>query len=180
MQTPTVTCHDKCFEIYLPEKEVLQDIKRIAQQLNKDYEGKKPIFIAVLNGSFMFASDLLKEITIACEISFVKVSSYENTSSTGQVKDLVGLKEDISGRHVILLEDIVDTGNTMVVLLEMLQIRNPASIEVATLLQKPECLQHQLSVKYVGRNIPNDFVIGYGLDYNGLGRNFKDIYKVID
>lgn len=179
MQTPTVTCHDKCFEIYLPESEILQEIKKLANQLNQDYEGKQPLFIAVLNGSFMFASDLMKEIAVACEISFVKVASYENTSSTGQVKELMGLKEDIADRHVILLEDIVDTGNTMVALLEMLQAKKPASLEVATMLQKPDCLQHDLSVKYVGRNIPNDFVIGYGLDYNGLGRNFRDIYKVM-
>jgi hypoxanthine phosphoribosyltransferase len=178
MATQSVTCHDKTFDIYLPEAEILKDIKNVAQKINADYAGKNPIFVAVLNGSFMFASDLLKEVTIPCEISFIKVSSYENTASTGLVKELMGLKEDIAGRHVVLLEDIVDTGNTMVTLFEILQIRKPASIEIASLLLKPDCLQHDLEVKYIGRKIPNDFVIGYGLDYNGLGRNLKDIYKV--
>src|SRR5688500_2969321 len=175
----TVTCHDKSFEIYLPEAEILQAIKKVAERLNHDYAGKNPIFVAVLNGSFMFAADLLKEVTVPCEISFVKVASYENTNSTGQVKDLMGLKEDITNRHVVLLEDIVDTGNTMVALFEILKARNPASIETAALLHKPDCLQHQMEIKYIGREIPDDFVIGYGLDYNGLGRNLKNIYKVI-
>ena len=175
----TVTCHDKTFELYLPEADILQDIKTVSQKLNADYAGKIPIFVSVLNGSFMFASDLLKEITIPCEISFVKVASYENTESTGQVKDLMGLKEDIANRHVVLLEDIVDTGNTMVALFDILKARKPASIEIAALLHKPDCLQHTLEIKYIGREIPNDFVIGYGLDYNGQGRNYKNIYKVI-
>lgn len=179
MAQQTVTIHDKSFSLYLPEAEILGDIHRVAEQLNADYASKKPIFVAILNGSFMFAADLLKEITIPCEISFVKVASYENTSSTGQVKGLLGLKEDIADRHVILLEDIVDTGNTMASLLKSLGEKGPASLEVATLLQKPECLEHDIAVKYVGRAIPNDFVVGYGLDYNGLGRNLKDIYKVI-
>ena len=175
----TVTCHDKSFELYLPEAEILQAIKKVADRLNQDYESKNPIFIAVLNGSFMFAADLLKEVTVPCEISFVKVASYENTGSTGQVRDLMGLKEDITNRHVVLLEDIVDTGNTMVALFEILKARNPASVEIAALLHKPDCLQHEMEIKYIGREIPNDFVIGYGLDYNGLGRNLKHIYKVI-
>lgn len=179
MSSQTVTCHDKSFKLYLPEAEILNDIKTVAQKLNEDYADKQPIFVAILNGSFMFAADLLKEVIIPCEISFVKVASYLNTASTGQVKELVGLKEDITGRHVVLLEDIVDTGNTMVALFETLKSQNPASLEIATLLQKPECLQHELEVKYVGREIPNEFVIGYGLDYNGLGRNLRNIYTVI-
>jgi hypoxanthine phosphoribosyltransferase len=179
MALQTVTCHDKTFKLYLPESEILQDIKTVAQKLNDDYADKQPIFVAILNGSFMFAADLLKEVTIPCEISFVKVASYLNTESTGQVKELVGLKENITGRHVVLLEDIVDTGNTMVALFETLKAQNPASLEIATLLQKPECLLHELEVKYIGREIPNEFVIGYGLDYNGLGRNLRDIYTVV-
>lgn len=179
MAPQTVTCHDKTFQIYLPEKKILADIKRVAQRLNADYEGKQPIFVAVLNGSFMFASDLLKEITIPCEISFVKVNSYENTESTGIVRELMGLKENITGRHVVLLEDIVDTGNTMVALFDILKAKNPASLEIATLLHKPDCLLHDLKVKYIGREIPDAFVIGYGLDYNGLGRNLKAVYSVL-
>jgi hypoxanthine phosphoribosyltransferase len=179
MAAQTVTLHDKSFGIYLPESEILSNIKTLAERINQHYATLNPLFVAVLNGSFMFAADLLKEVTVSCEISFMKVSSYENTSSTGEVTELVGLKEDVAGRHLIILEDIVDTGNTVVKLLEMLGQRNPASIEIATLLQKPECLKHELSVKYIGREIPNDFVVGYGLDYNGLGRNLRDIYKVI-
>ena len=179
MALQTVTIHDKSFSLYLSEAEILAEIKRVAEQLNADYAAQRPIFIAILNGSFMFAADLLKEVSIPCEISFVKVASYENTSSTGQVKELLGLKESIKDRHVVILEDIVDTGNTAVALFNTLGAQEPASIEVATLLQKPECLQHDIHVKYVGLTIPNDFVVGYGLDYNGLGRNLKDIYKVI-
>ena len=179
MATQTVTLHDKTFGLYLPESEILTDIKTVAGKINHAYVGLNPLFIAVLNGSFMFAADLLKEVSVPCEISFMKVSSYENTESTGQITELVGLKEDVSNRHLVILEDIVDTGNTVVKLLQNLGERKPASIEIATLLQKPECLQHQLDVKYIGREIPNDFVVGYGLDYNGLGRNLRDIYKVI-
>jgi len=179
MTTQTVTLHDKSFGIYLPETDILSHIKAIAEKINQDYAQLNPLFIAVLNGSFMFASDLLKEVTVPCEISFMKVSSYENTSSTGFVTELVGLKEDVSGRHLVILEDIVDTGNTVVKILACLQEKNPASIEIATLLQKPECLQHELQVKYICREIQNDFVVGYGLDYNGLGRNLRDIYKVL-
>lgn len=179
MPSPTVSFHDKSFSLYLPESQLLQEINRLAAQINLDYAGKNPLFIAILNGSFMFASDLLKAVSIPCEISFVKVASYENTASTGNVKEVLGLKENIAGRHLILLEDIVDTGNTIAALLQNFGAQNPASIEVASLLQKPECLEHPLNIKYVGHSISNDFVIGYGLDYNGLGRNLKDIYKVI-
>lgn len=178
MDQQTVTCLDRTFKLYLPESDILNDIKTVARKLNEDYAGKNPIFVAILNGSFMFAADLLKEVTVPCEISFVKVSSYQNTESTGNVRELVGLKEDIAGRHVVVLEDIVDTGNTVVALFEMLKAKAPASLEIATLLQKPDCLQHKIDAKYVGRNIPNDFVIGYGLDYNGQGRNLRNIYVV--
>jgi hypoxanthine phosphoribosyltransferase len=179
MASQTVTLHDKSFSIYLAETEILAAIKQLASRLNADYAGKTPLFVAILNGSFMFAADLLKDVSVPCEISFIKVASYQNTSSTGQVKELVGLNESIAGRHLVILEDIVDTGNTLVALFESLKAQNPASIEVAALLQKPECLLHNLQVKYVGREIPNDFVVGYGLDYNGLGRNLRDVYKVI-
>lgn len=175
---PQVTLHDKTFESYLTEKEILQAIQSMAARINADYEGKKPLFLAVLNGAFMFASDLMKEISLPCEISFLRVSSYQDMNSTGQVSEVIGLKENVQGRHIIILEDIVDTGQTVYALLQNLTGKEPASIEIAALLIKPECVQHPLQVKYVGKSIPNDFVVGYGLDYNGLGRNLRDIYVV--
>lgn len=177
---PQVTLHDKTFESYLTEKEILQAIQSMAARINADYEGKKPLFLAVLNGAFMFASDLMKEISLPCEISFLRVSSYQDMNSTGQVSEVIGLKENVQGRHIIILEDIVDTGQTVYALLQNLTGKEPASIEIAALLIKPECVQHPLQVKYVGKSIPNDFVVGYGLDYNGLGRNLRDIYVVTE
>lgn len=179
MSLPHVQLHDKSFEIYLPEKQILQAVEIVAARISADYEGKKPLFLAILNGAFMFASDLLKEISIPCEISFIRVSSYQNMQSTGQVSEVIGLKEDIKNRHIIIIEDIVDTGHTVYALLQNLILKEPGSIEIASLLLKPESVQHPLQVKYIGKTIPNDFVVGYGLDYNGLGRNLRDIYKVI-
>lgn len=173
-----VTLHDKSFECYIPEKQILQAIEIQAARISADYADKKPLFLAILNGAFMFAADLLKEISIPCEISFIRVSSYQNMQSTGQVSEVIGLKEEIKNRHIIILEDIVDTGQTVYALLQNLMPKEPASIEIASMLIKPECVQHPLQVKYVAKSIPNDFVVGYGLDYNGLGRNLRDIYKV--
>jgi hypoxanthine phosphoribosyltransferase len=177
---PQVTLHDKTFKSYLTEEEILQAIQAMAARINADYEGEKPLFLAVLNGAFMFAADLMKEISIACEISFLRVSSYQDMNSTGQVSEVIGLKENVQDRLIIILEDIVDTGQTVYALLQNLTGKEPASIEIAALLLKPECVQHPLQVKYIGRSIPNDFVVGYGLDYNGLGRNLRDIYVVTD
>lgn len=179
MSFPPVTLHDKQFSLYIPERKILNRIEIIAARISHDYRGKCPIFLSVLNGSFMFASDLMKEISIDCEIAFVRLASYENMQTTGKVKELMGLKEDISGRHVVVVEDIVDTGHTIAGLLPQLREKGAASVEVATLLIKPESLQHNLSIKYPAMSIPNDFVVGYGLDYNGLGRNLRDIYKVM-
>jgi hypoxanthine phosphoribosyltransferase len=179
MPLPQVTLHDKSFESYLTERQILLAIKGIADQINEDYAGKKPLFLAVLNGAFMFAADLMKEVSIPSEISFIRVSSYQDMNSTGQVSEVIGLKENVNDRHIIILEDIVDTGQTVYALLQNLTGKEPASIEIAALLIKPECVQHPLQVKYIGKSIPNDFVVGYGLDYNGLGRNLRDIYKVI-
>lgn len=173
-----VQLHDKAFELYLTEAQIAEAVKELAERMNQDYAGKRPLFLAVLNGSFMFASDLLKEINQVCEISFIKVSSYADMASTGLVSEVIGLKENIEGRHLIILEDIIDTGNTVQSLLQSLKLKNPASIELAALLLKPESLQHQLDIKYAAMEIPNDFVVGYGLDYNGLGRNLKAIYKL--
>ncbi|WP_139924218.1 hypoxanthine phosphoribosyltransferase [Hymenobacter sp. DG01] len=174
-----ISLHNKQFEPYLSATQLAEAVQAVAARLNQDYAGQTPLFVAVLNGSFMFVADLLKHITLDCEVSFIKVASYQGTSSTGEVKELLGLTEDLQGRPVIILEDIVDTGHTMRMLLDTLAEKQPASLEVATLFLKPECLQHELSIRYVGLSIPNDFIVGYGLDYDGLGRNYPDVYKAV-
>lgn len=179
MTPARITLHDKTFEINIPERQILQAIEIIAARISSDYAGKQPLFLAILNGAFMFAADLLKEVSIPCEVSFLRVSSYQDMHSTGQVSEIIGLKEEIKDRHIIILEDIVDTGHTVYTLLQNLISRSPASIEIAALLLKPECQQHPLQVKYIGKAIPNEFVVGYGLDYNGLGRNLRHIYKLV-
>ncbi|MCP2043505.1 hypoxanthine phosphoribosyltransferase [Pontibacter sp. HSC-36F09] len=179
MEPRTITIHDCDFSTYLYEEEIIARIVMLAEQIEQDYTGKNPLFLAVLNGSFMFTADLMKRINIPCEISFIRMSSYQDMHSTGHVREVLGLTEEIEGRDVLIIEDIVDTGHTVNALLQQLQEKNPASIEIITLLMKPECLQHQLDVKYVAKAIPNDFVVGYGLDYNGLGRNLRDIYKIV-
>jgi hypoxanthine phosphoribosyltransferase len=179
MEPRTITLHDCQFSTYMYEEEIIARINILAEQLEQDYAGKNPLFLAVLNGSFMFTADLMKRINIPCEISFIRMSSYQDMQSTGKVKEVLGLTEDIQGRDVVIIEDIVDTGHTVNSLLQQLRVKGPASIEIITLLMKPECLQHQLEVKYVAKSIPNDFVVGYGLDYNGLGRNLRDIYKIV-
>jgi hypoxanthine phosphoribosyltransferase len=179
MEPRTITLHDCQFSTYMYEEEIIARIHMLAEQLEQDYAGRNPLFLAVLNGSFMFTADLMKRINIPCEISFIRMSSYQDMQSTGKVREVLGLTENIEGRDVVIIEDIVDTGHTVNALLQQLNEKNPASIEIITLLMKPECLQHQLDVKYVAKSIPNDFVVGYGLDYNGLGRNLRDIYKIV-
>ena len=169
---------DKDFVSYLCEDEIQTKIIALASQINKDYEGAKPLFIAILNGSFMFASDLFKEIDLACEISFMKLSSYAEMNSTGNVRELIGLNENVFNREVIIIEDIVDTGHTMKNVLEQFKDRGVKSVEVVSLLIKPEALVNDVEVKYVGFEIPNKFVVGYGLDYDGFGRNTKAIYQL--
>ncbi len=169
---------DKNFVPYLGEDEIQKKIKRLASLINKDYKGKKPLFIAILNGSFMFASDLFKGIKLDCEISFMKLSSYDEMSSTGNVRELIGLNENVFKRDVIIIEDIVDTGYTMQNVLEQFKDRGVNSVEVVSLLIKPEVLVNNVEVKYVGFEIPNKFVVGYGLDYDGFGRNSKVIYQL--
>ena len=173
-----IKLHDKEFEPYFSQEEVYGWINNLGSAISKDYEGKTPIFIAILNGAFMFASDLMKKVTIDCEISFIKSTSYQGTESTGTLNELIGLKENIEGRHIIILEDIVDTGNSMVKTLESLKLKNPASIEICTMLFKPDAIEHQFPIKYIGKEIPNDFVVGYGLDYDGLGRIIYSIMKL--
>ena len=170
---------DKSFTVTIYERAVKCQIKRIADQINRDYEGKRPVFLAVLNGSFIFAADLLREIDLPCEISFVKLASYEGTNTTGSVREVIGLNVDITGRPVIIVEDIVDTGLTMAHMLDTLKKQNPESIDICTLLLKPSKLQVKLDIRYCCKQIPDDFVVGYGLDYDGFGRNTKDIYTII-
>ena len=179
MPLPSISLHDKQFTPYLTTDELAAAIGPLAARLNYDYAGKRPLLVAVLNGAFMFAADLMKQLTIPCEIAFIRVASYEGTSSTGAVKELLGLHEEVADRHLIILEDIVDTGHTMRALLATLGARRPASLEIATLFLKPDSLQHPLDLRYVGLSIPNDFIVGYGLDYDGLGRNYPDVYKVV-
>ena len=171
-----ITVKDKSFKPYISEDELQASIKNVASKINEDYKGKTPIFLGILNGSFMFFGDLLKSIDVECTVSFVKLASYEGTDSTGQVNELIGLKENIEGKDIILVEDIVDTGNTLVKLHEILSKKNPRSIKIATLLYKPEAYKKHHPIEYVGKEIPNAFVLGYGLDYDGLGRNLSSIY----
>ncbi len=169
---------DKEFEISIPEDRILKAIDDVAQKINKELDGTNPLFVCVLNGAFMFAADLMKRITIPCEISFVKVASYTGTSSTGHLKQLIGFNEEVQGRTIVLIEDIVDTGNTMVMLFDDIKKHNPADVRIATLLYKPEAYNKDIKLDYIGIEIPNEFIIGYGLDYNGQGRNLKDIYTL--
>jgi hypoxanthine phosphoribosyltransferase len=176
----SIQIKDKKFAISITEEQILKEVDRVAAEINRDLKDKNPLFLSVLNGSFMFTADLMKRITIPCEISFVKLASYQGISSTGKITEVIGENEDISGRCVVIVEDIVDTGLTMQRLLETLGTRNPKEIHIASLLVKPEKLQVPLNIKYAAMNIPNDFIVGYGLDYDGLGRNYKDIYTVIN
>ena len=174
-----VKIKDKTFKTSIPEAEILQHIKAVAARINKDMEGKNPLFLAVLNGSFMFAADLMREITIPCEISFVKLSSYQGVLSTGNVHEILGINEDLNGRSVIIVEDIIDTGLTMKQMMRTLSTRTPASIDLCALFVKPDNMQEQLDIKYPCFSIPNDFIVGYGLDYDQQGRNLPEIYSLV-
>jgi hypoxanthine phosphoribosyltransferase len=173
-----IRVHDKQFQPYLSAAEITGRIKALAQQLDKDYAGKKPLFIAILNGSFIFAADLFKEITIEAEICFIKLASYKGTKSSGQVITAIGLDTDLFGRDVVIIEDIVDTGKTLSEFLPQLHHQQPASMKIVALLHKPEATVFPIPIDYLGFSIPNKFVVGYGLDYDGLGRNIREIYKL--
>ena len=173
-----IQIHDKIFEPYISEAEIQAAIAKVATEIERDYSDKNPVVVAVLNGSFMFASDLMKTLAFDCEISFVKVKSYVGTESSGDLKQMIGLDTDIKGRDVLVLEDIVDTGNTVVKLMALLREKGVASAEIVTLLHKPDAMMHDFDPKYVGISIPNKFVVGYGLDYDGLGRNYREIYVI--
>lgn len=175
-----VTIKDKTFEVSIPEAEIQRRVRAIADRINHDMRGKDPVFLAVLNGAFVFAADLIRCITIPNEISFVRLQSYEGTDSTGKVKEVIGLNTDIRGRNVVILEDIVDTGRTMKEMIATLEQQHPASIHICTLLLKPGKLAVPLDVEYAAIRIPNDFILGYGLDYDQLGRGLRDIYTLVD
>ncbi|MDO5446544.1 MAG: hypoxanthine phosphoribosyltransferase [Prevotellaceae bacterium] len=175
-----VSVRDKQFKVSITAEEIKSRIKEVAAQINADMDGKRPLFLAILNGSFIFAADLYREITVPSEITFVKMASYDGVDTTGVVSDLIGLTQSIEGRHVIIVEDIVDTGITMKHMVEMLKEQNPASVKICSLLTKPEKLQVPLTLDYVAFEIPNLFVVGYGLDYDHEGRNLKDICSVME
>ncbi len=171
---------DKKFKTSIPASEIKECVKAVAERINNDLKDKNPLFLAVLNGSFIFAADLMREITIPCEISFVKLASYQGTTSTGKITEVIGINEELSGRCIVIVEDIVDTGLTMKRMLETLGTRSPAEIHICTLLVKPDKLQVDLNIEYAAMKIPNDFIVGYGLDYNQQGRNLPDIYTVVE
>ena len=174
-----ITVHDKQFETYLSDEVIQVRINELAEQINKDYAGKRPLFIAILNGSFMFASDIFKQLALEAEICFIKLASYKGMKSSGKVVSTIGLEEDIFGKDVIIIEDIVDTGKTLNEFLPKLLHHQPASMKIAALLHKPEAMKFPIRIDYLGFSIPNKFVVGYGLDYDGLGRNLKEIYQLV-
>ena len=175
----TIQLLDKKFTLSISEEEILEKIALVADKMNAELADKNPLFVAILNGSFMFAADLMKKINFSCQISFVKLASYHGTTSTNNVLELVGLNENLVGKTVVVIEDIVDSGLTMTKVVELLKSRGAEKILIATLLFKPDALQHNLTLDYVAMEIPNDFIVGYGLDYDGYGRNLKDIYTLV-
>jgi hypoxanthine phosphoribosyltransferase len=174
----SIKLHDKTFDTYLPAESIQEKIREIASDISRDYKGKKPLFIAILNGSFMFAADLFRHLTIDAEICFIKLASYKGMKSTGQIITAIGLDQDVFGRDIIIIEDIVDTGKTLHEFLPKLHHQQPASLKIAALLHKPEATVFPLEIQYLGFSIPDKFVVGYGLDYDGLGRNLKEIYQL--
>jgi len=176
----TIQIKDRKFILSIPEVEIQEAVRKVAEAINQDVAKKNPLFICVLNGAFMFAGDLMKNVSIPCEITFIKLASYEGLYTTGSVKEIIGLSESVVGRNVVVVEDIVDTGITMERILSSLRAKGANEIRVATFLQKPDALQRDIQIDYVAMKIPNDFIVGYGLDYDGYGRNLKDIYTVVN
>ena len=169
---------DKFFELFIPEEKILEAVQKVADEISSDMRKKNPLFVCVLNGAFMFAADLIKRLDFPCEVTFIRLKSYEGTRTEGLVKEIHGLIESVTDRNVVIVEDIIDTGHTIYQLIETISKDSPASLRVATLLFKPESLQIKVSPDYVAMNIPPDFIVGYGLDYDGQGRNLRDIYKL--
>ena len=176
----SVKINDRSFSVSITETEIKNRIKSLAAEISADMEGKNPLFLAVLNGSFIFAADLMREMTIPCEISFVKLASYQGTTSTGKIQEVIGINENLTGRTVIIVEDIVESGQTMKRMIESLGTRNPASVQICTLFFKPDKLKEDLTLDYVAFRIPDDFIVGYGLDYDQAGRGLKDVYSIIE
>ncbi len=176
----SITIHDKEFIPFISAKAIDDRLAELADELRKDFGNKKPLFIAILNGSFVFASDLFKKLDFEAEICFIKLASYKGTSSTGHVVTAIGLDVPVKDRHVIILEDIVDTGKTLHSFLPQLTGQHPASFSLCALLHKPEATQYPVTINYTGFSIPNKFVVGYGLDYDGLGRNLPAVYQLAD
>jgi hypoxanthine phosphoribosyltransferase len=174
-----VSVLDKSFREYIRENDIIERIEKLADQINNDFRGKEIVFLGILNGAFLFAAELFKRIDLKARISFVKLASYEGTSSSGTVKELIGWNEDIKDKYVIVIEDIVDTGNTLERIVDELVIRKVSGIKIATLLFKPDAYKKDIPVDYIGFKIPNDFVIGFGLDYDGYARNLPSIYTLI-
>jgi hypoxanthine phosphoribosyltransferase len=171
-----IILEDKKFKSYISHKQIEVELKRIASEICRDMSDKKPLFICLLNGSFIFAADLLKRLDFSCAISFVKLKSYIGIQSSGTVQEIIGLNEPIEGRTIVVVDDIIDTGTTIFYLIKQLKEMKPADIKVATMFFKPDACQYSLKIDYLGMMIVNKFVVGYGLDYNGLGRNNKDLY----
>ncbi len=175
-----IRVHDKEFDLYIPQDQIERAIKKVADNINRDMAGKNPpLFLVVLNGAFMFAAELFKSLELECEVSFVKLSSYSGTQSTNVVRELIGLDQPVAGRNIVLVEDIVDSGLTLNYTIDKLKKLEAKSVTIATMLFKPKAFRYNYEVEYVGIEIPNDFIIGYGLDYNEHARNLPDIYKVI-
>jgi len=178
--TKNVKIHDKEFELFIPYEKIRSVVEGMAEKMNNDFKDKNPLFLCILNGSFMFAAEIFKRISLLdAEISFIKLASYSGTSTTGKVKELIGLNEELAGRTIIVLEDIVDSGITIANTIEQIKAKNAAEVKIATLLLKPDALKTKVQLDYIGMEIPNDFIVGYGLDYDGRGRNLIDIYRVI-
>ncbi len=175
-----ITIKDKNFRVSISNEEIQQKVKALAEQMNRDYEGKIPVFVCILNGAFVFCADLVRYLTFQPDIVFAKYSSYEGMDTTGKVVEKLGVDFDLTGRDVVIVEDIIDTGITMKHVIPIFETKGAASVKIATLLMKPEKLQTDIKVDYCAMEIPNEFIVGYGLDYDGLGRNYKDIYTVVE
>lgn len=176
----TITVKDKIFSPFITADVLDKTVSRIATAMESDLKGKDPLFLVVLNGAFVFASDLMKKLHFPCEISFIKLSSYSGLKTSNKVRELIGLNEDITGRTVVVLEDIIDTGVTLGELLEIVRSKKAADVKLAALLFKPNAFRKDYKIDYLGLEIPNDFIVGYGLDYDGFGRNYPDIYKIVE